>query len=145
MPQRPQYTRKDGLARVVKLKDFIDDASKAETQFVKQMTWEQKLGFIDLMIAKGIEKKNFGSLGYLVEFREGVIQEKFDPPQKYFDAKQEAIDEFEVKEEKARTSGYDQTADKIYFDKINQLIVLQNEYLRTVYPTRILFTGVEAI
>lgn len=144
MPQS-QYTKDDGLARVVNLRDFIDDASKAEIHFVKQLTWEQKLGFIDLMLAKGIERKNFGTLGYLVEFREGVIKEKFDPPEKYYVGKQKVISYFEELEQKARQRNNNQAADKWYFDKINKLIVLQNEYLRTVYPVRILFTGVEAI
>jgi hypothetical protein len=136
------------IGSIVDLKQFVDLESEAEVSIARELNWEAKLALIDLMIAKNIGNRQLGSLGYLLEFREGVIQEKFKLPDDYLSRKAEIVAVCEAEEKKERRRGTPDAladADRWFFEKSNRLFCLQNEVLRGVYPIRLVFTGVEAM
>ena len=133
-----------------KLSDIIDlkpalGMGQAEVSLVRDLTWEQKLALVDVFIAKSIFMKTMENLGYLVEFREGVLQEKFNilADKGYLSEKRKVITEYEPKEENAQRLGNRQLATFYFFKKYNKIYILQNEFLRSVYPQRIVLSDVK--
>lgn len=143
MEQVTPHQPSDKLSDIVDLKPALGMGS-AEVSLVRDLTWEQKLALVDVFIAKSIFTKSMENLGYLVEFREGIIQEKFNvlADKKYTTSKARIILELEEKEEQAQKKGNRQLANFYFFKKYNKIYIQQNEFLRSVYPQRIVLSAV---
>ena len=99
-----------------------------------ELTFEWKLAIYDAKIANNIERGSLEAVGRLVEFREAIIEERFNLTTNYKDSKRQIIEELEPQEAEALQKDNLPRAERLKFEKYRRLFRTQEQFLARNYP-----------
>jgi len=100
------------------------------------MTWEMKLGKLDLDIIDAVKEDNGAAFGRLVEFREAIIQERFILTGDYIKKRNDIIKEIEPQEGAELRAGNEIGARRLQFEKYRKLFLIQEQFISRNYPIK---------